>query len=155
MKCPFCANHNTQVLDSRLSDEGEVVRRRRRCCGCEKRFTTYERAELRLPQVIKRNGAREAFDVDKLSAGFSLALRKRPVSAEAVDRSIVRVQEKLITLGVREVDAREVGEMVMTELLTLDKIAWIRFASVYQNFDDTASFLRAIADLESAKLRDD
>ena len=151
MKCPFCFHPDTQVMDSRVGDDGDTVRRRRRCEACSKRFTTYERTELRFPHIIKRNGARVDFDSQKLSDSFWLALRKRKVPTEQVDRAISRVQEQLISSGQREIESHQIGEMVMTELLQLDKIAWIRFASVYRDFDDTRSFLQAIAEVESSK----
>ena len=121
MKCPFCGADETTVADTRINDDGDIVRRRRRCLKCEKRFTTYERAELRMPQVIKKNGSRVDFDRDKLAASLWLALRKRPVSSEAVEAAIVRIEEKLLALGEREVASEKVGEMVMRELKKLDK----------------------------------
>lgn len=151
MKCPFCFHADTQVMDSRVGDDGDTVRRRRRCTGCEKRFTTYERTELRFPYVIKRNGTREEFDPQKLSASFWLALRKRQVPTEEVDRAISKVQEQLITTGEREIEANLIGEMVMCQLQQLDTVAWIRFASVYRNFEDTASFLQAIKEAETSQ----
>ena len=148
MKCPFCFHPDTQVMDSRIGEDGSAVRRRRRCVQCEKRFTTYERIELRMPQVIKRNGMREEFDAKKLSDSVWLALRKREVTTEQVDQALSRIQEKLMITGNREVDTGFIGALVMEELLAMDKIAWIRFASVYRNFDDTQSFLQAIAEVE-------
>ena len=155
MKCPFCFHSDTQVMDSRVGDDGDTVRRRRRCVACEKRFTTYERTELRFPHVIKRNGTREEFIPDKLSSSFWLALRKRQVPTEKVDLAISRIQEKLVSSGEREIEANRIGEMVMQELIKLDTIAWIRFASVYRNFDNTESFLKAIAEAEAMLSADD
>jgi transcriptional repressor NrdR len=140
MKCPFCAADETTVADTRINDDGDIVRRRRRCLNCDKRFTTYERAEIRLPQVVKKNGSRVDFDRDKLSASLWLSLRKRPVTTELVDAAISRIEEKLLALGEREIPSEKVGEMVMRELKKLDKVAYVRFASVYRNFEDVDEF---------------
>jgi transcriptional repressor NrdR len=140
MKCPFCAAEETTVADTRINDDGDIVRRRRRCLACDKRFTTYERAEIRLPQVVKKNGSRVDFDREKLSASLWLSLRKRPVTTEAVDGAIARIEEKLLALGEREIPSEKVGEMVMRELKKLDKVAYVRFASVYRNFEDVDEF---------------
>ncbi len=140
MKCPFCGAENTTVADTRINDDGDIVRRRRRCLHCEKRFTTYERAEIRLPQVVKKNGSRVDYDREKLSASLWLSLRKRPVSTESVDGAIARIEEKLLALGEREIASEKVGEMVMRELKKLDKVAYVRFASVYRNFEDVDEF---------------
>ena len=147
MKCPFCGADETSVADTRINDDGDIVRRRRRCLKCDKRFTTYERAELRLPQVIKKNGSRVDFDREKLAASFWLALRKRPVSVEAVEAAIVRIEDKLLALGEREVASEKVGEMVMRELRKLDKVAYVRFASVYRNFEDVDEFSKVIREV--------
>ena len=132
MKCPFCQHDDTQVLDTRVSEEGDSIRRRRRCTSCDKRFTTYERIELTMPVVVKKNGSRTEFDPKKLQGSLQLALRKRPVSAEAVDAAIHRIEQKLLSSGEREVISGQIGELVMRELQRLDKIAYIRFASVYK-----------------------
>jgi len=147
MKCPFCQSEDTQVLDTRVSEEGDAIRRRRRCSQCDKRFTTYERIELSLPVIVKKNGSRMEYEASKLRASLMLALRKRPVSAEALDAAIASIEEKLLTSGQREVDTGYVGELVMQELKRLDKIAYIRFASVYKNFEDLAEFQQAIAEV--------
>ena len=147
MKCPFCQNDDTQVLDTRVSEEGDAVRRRRRCASCDKRFTTYERVELTMPTVVKKNGSRTEFVPAKLRASLMLALRKRPVSAEAIDTAVATIEENLLTSGRREVDSGYVGELVMQELKRLDKIAYIRFASVYKNFEYLAEFQEAIAEV--------
>ena len=147
MKCPFCQHDEAQVLDTRVSEEGDCVRRRRRCASCDKRFTTYERVELTMPTVVKKNGSRTEFAPAKLRASLMLALRKRPVSAEAVDAAIASIEEKLLTSGRREVASGYIGELVMQELKLLDKIAYIRFASVYKNFEDLAEFQEAIAEV--------
>ncbi len=144
MKCPFCKGHETQVVDTRESDEGDSIRRRRRCVSCEKRFTTHETVELRMPQVVKQNGMRSEFDTQKLRTSFSRALHKRPVSTELVDAAIDHVSQKIFALGEREIGSRQVGEMVMKELLKLDKVAYIRFASVYKSFQDVGDFADAV-----------
>ena len=150
MKCPFCQHDDTQVLDTRVSEEGDSIRRRRRCTSCDKRFTTYERIELTMPVVVKKNGSRTEFDPKKLQGSLQLALRKRPVSAEAVDAAIHRIEQKLLSSGEREVISGQIGELVMRELQRLDKIAYIRFASVYKSFEDVAEFQDAIAEIGRA-----
>ena len=147
MKCPFCGHDETAVVDTRLSDEGDIVRRRRKCNVCDKRFTTYERAEIRLPQVVKKIGSRTEFSRDKLRASLELALRKRPVSADLVEAAIGEIEEKLLSSGEREVPSQQVGELVMRELKKLDKVAYIRFASVYRNFEDIDAFSKAIKEV--------
>ncbi|MGH8753887.1 MAG: transcriptional regulator NrdR, partial [Burkholderiales bacterium] len=140
MKCPFCSAQDTQVVDSRVNEDGTSVRRRRRCFSCLKRFTTYETVELRMPQIIKQNGNRTEFDRNRLHTGFMRALHKRPVAAERVDEAIDRIMQKLLSMGVREVPSRHIGEMVMKELYKMDKVAYIRFASVYRSFQDVEDF---------------
>jgi transcriptional repressor NrdR len=130
MRCPFCHSDDTQVMDTRVSDEGDSVRRRRRCASCDKRFTTYERAELSLPAIVKKNGSRVEYSHEKLVSSIRLALRKRPVSSDAVDDAIGRIEEKLMASGEKEIPSERVGELVMRELKRLDKVAYIRFASV-------------------------
>ena len=147
MKCPFCQHEDTQVLDTRVSEEGDTIRRRRRCADCDKRFTTYERIELTMPAVVKKNGSRTEFDVSKLRGSLRLALRKRPVSVEAVEDAVRRIEENLLSSGKREVPSGHIGELVMLELKKLDKIAYIRFASVYKSFEDVAEFQEAIAEV--------
>jgi len=144
MKCPFCKGDKTQVVDTRESEDGDTIRRRRRCLSCDKRFTTYEMIELRMPQVVKQNGMRSEFDEEKLRTSFKRALHKRPVSAELVEAAIDNVTQKLHALGEREIGSRQVGEMVMKELLKLDKVAYIRFASVYKSFQDVGDFTEAV-----------
>ena len=129
------------------------MRRRRRCLACDKRFTTYERVELQLPLVVKKNGSRVDYDREKLKASMSLALRKRPVTTESVDAAIDRIEERLVTLGEREVASDRVGELVMRELKKLDKIAYIRFASVYRNFEDLDEFSDAIREVKKPRAR--
>ena len=144
MKCPFCHHEETQVLDTRVSEEGDAIRRRRRCTKCDKRFTTHERIELVMPVIVKKNGSRTEFNAEKLRASLMLALRKRPVSAESVDEALQKIKEKLLASGEREVITGHVGELVMHELKQLDKIAYIRFASVYKSFEDVAEFQNMI-----------
>ncbi|QRX81367.1 transcriptional regulator NrdR [Glaciimonas sp. PAMC28666] len=144
MKCPFCHHEETQVLDTRVSEEGDAIRRRRRCTKCDKRFTTHERIELVMPVIVKKNGSRTDFDAAKLRASLMLALRKRPVSAESLDEALQKIKEKLLASGEREVLTGHVGELVMHELKRLDKIAYIRFASVYKSFEDVAEFQHMI-----------
>jgi transcriptional repressor NrdR len=131
-------------VDTRESEEGDSIRRRRRCVSCEKRFTTHETVELRMPQVVKQNGMRSEFDAEKLRTSFKRALHKRPVSTELVDAAVDHVTQKIFALGEREVGSRLVGEMVMKELLKLDKVAYIRFASVYKSFQDVGDFADAV-----------
>lgn len=152
MKCPYCADPNTQVVDTRENEDGDTVRRRRRCLACDKRFTTYERVELQLPHLVKKNGSRTEYDRDKVLASMMLALRKRPVATESVDAAIDRIEEKLVTLGEREVPSDKIGELVMRELKKLDKIAYIRFASVYRNFEDVEEFSDAIREVKKPRV---
>lgn len=147
MRCPYCAHNETQVVETRESDEGDVIRRRRRCLKCDKRFTTYERAEIALPAVVKKDGARVEFDPAKLRGSMMLALRKRPVSVEQVDAAIERIQEKLLASGAREVPTARVGELVMRELKRMDKVGYVRFASVYRSFEDVDEFRQLIRDI--------
>ncbi|MEO8938707.1 MAG: transcriptional regulator NrdR [Burkholderiaceae bacterium] len=147
MHCPYCAHSDTQVLDTRVSEDGDSIRRRRRCASCDKRFTTYERPEIALPVVVKKNGSRAEFDRTKLSFSLHLALRKRPVSAEAVDAAIERIEEKLMSSGDKEVPSDRIGELVMRELKKIDKIAYIRFASVYRSFEDVDEFADVIREV--------
>ncbi len=148
MKCPFCSSFDTQVIDSRVSEEGDTIRRRRRCTACDRRFTTYERVELVMPAVVKRNGTRVEFDVNKLRGSLNLALRKRPVSTEDVDAAVARVQERLLVSGLREVGTGYLGELVMSELKKLDQVAYVRFASVYKSFEDIGEFVKAIDEIK-------
>ena len=147
MRCPFCSHTETQVAETRESDEGDVVRRRRRCQGCDKRFTTYERAEIALPAIVKKGGARVDFDPAKLRGSMMLALRKRPVSVEQVDAAIDRIQDKLLASGARELPSARLGELVMRELKRIDKVAYVRFASVYRSFEDVDEFRQLIREI--------
>jgi len=148
MKCPFCSAEETRVIDSREADEGDAVRRRRECTRCGERFTTFEHAELKMPQVIKSNGVREAFDEHKLRQGMGRALEKRPVDVEAVERALGHIRHELITSGEREVESRKLGEMVMRELEDLDPVAYVRFASVYRSFQDLDAFSEEVERLQ-------
>ena len=147
MRCPYCAHEETQVVETRESEEGDVIRRRRRCLHCEKRFTTYERTEIAMPVVVKKDGAREEFDPAKLRSSMMLALRKRPVSVEQVDAALERIQEKLLASAAREVASSRLGELVMRELKRIDKVAYVRFASVYREFEDVDAFRQLIRDI--------
>lgn len=147
MRCPYCSHEDTQVVETRESDEGDVVRRRRRCHSCDKRFTTYERAEIALPAVVKKDGTRAEFDLSKLRASMTLALRKRPVSVEQIDAALERMQEKILHSGAKEVPSTRLGELVMRELKRIDKVAYVRFASVYRSFEDVDEFRQLIRDI--------
>ncbi|QNQ97904.1 transcriptional regulator NrdR [Pseudomonas oryzihabitans] len=140
MHCPFCGAHDTKVTDSRLVAAGEQVRRRRECLACQERFTTFETAELVLPRLIKQDGTRQPFDEEKLRAGMQRALEKRPVSVERLEEAIALIKHRLRATGEREIRSRVVGELVMDELRKLDQVAYIRFASVYRQFQDLAEF---------------
>jgi transcriptional repressor NrdR len=144
MRCPFCSEPDTRVIDSRLAEDGERVRRRRECTACQERFTTYEAAELSLPRVIKSDGRREPFIEDKLRAGMQRALEKRPVAVEDVEASIADIKRRLRALGEREVRSRLVGDLVMTALRRADAVAYVRFASVYRRFEDVQAFVEEI-----------
>ena len=148
MKCPFCNADDTSVIDSRVSEDGQKIRRRRRCQACDKRFTTYETVELRLPQVVKHDGSRTEFDRNKLLTGFKRALHQRPVPTSYVDAAIDRIVQKLLSMGEREVSSRSIGESVMQELYQLDQVAYIRFASVYKSFQDVDDFRDAIKEVQ-------
>jgi transcriptional repressor NrdR len=140
MKCPFCSHSDTQVVETRISEDGDSIRRRRQCASCEKRFTTYERADVSFPSIVKKDGRRIEYERAKLLASMKLALRKRPVSIEQVDGAVERIEEKLLLLGARELPSARVGELVMRELKKLDKVAYVRFASVYRSFEDIDEF---------------
>ncbi len=148
MKCPFCGAEDTRVMDSRLTQEGTQVRRRRECPACGARFTTFETVDLQLPRIIKRDGTREQFSEDKLRRGMLRALEKRPVPTAKVEEAIAHIQRELIQRGEREVEAQQVGEMVMEALRRLDQVAYIRFASVYRSFEDIAAFRELIERLQ-------
>ena len=140
MKCPFCGSTDTQVVETRVAEDGDFIRRRRQCVACEKRFTTYERPDLTFPAIVKKDGRRIDYERDKLRASMNLALRKRPVSTEQIDGAVERIEEKLLSLGAREIPSSRLGEHVMRELRKLDKVAYVRFASVYRSFEDIDEF---------------
>jgi transcriptional repressor NrdR len=148
MKCPFCGHSETLVVDSRIGEEGDFIRRRRRCEECDRRFTTFERAELAMPMVVKRNGSRSEYDPEKLRASLKLALRKRPVSTDQIDQVVRHIEEQLLTSGEREVSTEKIGAFVMQELNKLDKVAYVRFASVYKSFEDIGEFVQAIKEMQ-------
>lgn len=148
MRCPFCSAQDTRVIDTRLADDGEQVKRRRECLACKERFNTFEAAELNLPRIIKRSGARQSFDESKLRAGMQRALEKRPVQADAVEAALNRIKKALLATGEREIPARELGELVMQELNVLDHVAFVRFASVYRSFEDVSEFTEMIQSLQ-------
>ncbi|EHK2773683.1 transcriptional regulator NrdR [Vibrio vulnificus] len=148
MHCPFCSENDTKVIDSRLVADGHQVRRRRQCLACNERFTTFETAELLMPKVIKSNGNREPFNEDKMVGGIQRALEKRPVSADAIELAISIIKSKLRATGEREVPSKMIGNLVMEQLKHLDKVAYIRFASVYRSFEDIREFGEEIARLE-------
>lgn len=151
MYCPFCHAQETKVVDSRLVAEGAQVRRRRQCLFCHERFTTFETAELIMPSIIKRDGRREPFNIDNLRAGMLRALEKRPVSLDALEESIVTIMQEIRRRGEREIDSREVGELVMKQLYRLDHVAYVRFASVYKRFKDISEFRQTIDEIKDNK----
>ena len=153
MYCPFCQLEETKVVDSRLTDEGTKVRRRRECVACRERFTTFEVVELSMPRVVKRDGRRCGFDEEKMRRGMLKALEKRPVAIGDIDRAVVRVIHALQVLGEREVSTNTLGDMVMTELQQLDQVAYVRFASIYRSFEDVSEFHVEIQRLQ--ELNDD
>ena len=148
MHCPFCQHEDTRVIDSRVSEDGSTIRRRRECEQCEERFNTFETAELKLPALVKSDGRREGFDERKLRTGFERALQKRPVSGEQVDAAVRNVIHALRMTGEREIPSRRLGVLVMDELKKLDQVAYVRFASVYRRFEDVADFREEIERLE-------
>ena len=145
MKCPFCGNLETQVAETRISEDADFIRRRRQCGACEKRFTTYERPDVTFPAIVKKDGRRIEYKRSKILGSMNLALRKRPVSTEQIDSAVERIEEKLLSLGLKEAPSTRLGELVMRELKKLDKVAYVRFASVYRNFEDIDEF-RALVD---------
>jgi len=151
MKCPFCAHQDNKVIDSRLSKEGQVIRRRRECLACVRRFTTYERIEEIMPLVVKKDGRREVFDRQKIVHGVKLACQKRPVSSESIDQLVEQVERRLQELGEREVTSSVVGELVMKLLQELDDVAYVRFASVYRSFQDIGEFMTELKGLANER----
>jgi len=153
MRCPFCSSEDTQVVDTRSNEGTNVIRRRRKCPKCDKRFTTYERVELRMPRLVKKGGSRTDFDRGKLIGSMTLALRKRPVKTEDVDAAVDRIEERLLAIGEREIPTSRVGDLVMRELAKLDKIGYIRFASVYRSFETPDDFREAVQEVAKPKKR--
>src|SRR3990167_5588919 len=149
MHCPFCGAEETKVIDSRLVADGTEVRRRRECISCDERYTTYETAVLVMPNVVKRDGSRVPFDEVKLRKGLELALHKRPVSADDVEKAMQSIKHELQTTGEREVSSQLIGEFVMKALRNLDQVAFVRFASIYRSFEDVKAFRDEILRLES------
>ncbi|MEY4083210.1 MAG: hypothetical protein RL483_579 [Pseudomonadota bacterium] len=147
MRCPSCGSPDTQVTDTRISEDGNEIRRRRKCAACDRRFKTIERIELTLPSVVKKDGSRIDFDPNKLRASMALALRKRPVSADVLDSAVRQIEERIAASGEREVSTQRIGELVMKELKRLDKVAYVRFASVYRSFEDIAEFQELLAEV--------
>lgn len=151
MKCPFCGNLEDKVIDSRTSKEGDAIRRRRECLKCGKRFTSYERVEDIVPMVVKKDGRREPFDRPKILRGLEKACEKRPVSVEALEGIVDSIEKKLINLGVKEIPSTWVGEEVMSSLRELDKVAYVRFASVYRQFKDISELMNEVKTLFEQK----
>ena len=150
MRCPFCGNDDTQVKDSRPTEDNAAIRRRRFCAGCGQRFTTFERVQLRELTIVKRNGRRVPFDRDKLMRSVQIALRKRPVEPERVERTLNAIVRRLESMGESEIPAELVGQLVMEGLLTLDQVAYVRFASVYKNFREAKDFEALVGQLSGA-----
>ena len=155
MKCPFCGSVDNKVIDSRLSQGDEVTRRRRECERCTRRFTTYERIELVLPMVVKKDGRREAFDRFKVLAGLRRACEKRPVSTEALDALVDQIERALVESGDKEVESSVIGEQVMRRLREIDQVAYVRFASVYRSFKDIHEFMAELSQLLTQQKKDD
>ena len=151
MKCPFCSHIENRVIDSRLSREGDVTRRRRECARCERRFTTYERVEEILPLVVKKDGRRETYDRLKVIAGLKKACEKRPVSIDTIEETADRIEQFLQNRGEKEVSSSVIGEAVMHQLYDLDKVAYVRFASVYRSFQDLDAFMRELKELVNGR----
>jgi transcriptional repressor NrdR len=148
MRCPYCKAEDTGVVDTRVSEDGDAIRRRRACASCGKRFTTYERVELQMPMVVKTSGYRTAFDREKIRTGFARALHKRPVPTQYVDAAINRIEQRILARGEREISSRTIGEMVMQELKKMDDVAYIRFASVYEDFQRVDEFREKVLELK-------
>ena len=147
MKCPFCDELEDKVVDSRMAKEGEVIRRRRECLGCKRRYTTYERVEEILPVVVKKDGRRESFDRTKILSGMKKACEKRPISTATIETATDRIEKRIQEMGESEIESRIVGEEVMKELHQLDQVAYVRFASVYREFKDIDQFMDELKSL--------
>jgi transcriptional repressor NrdR len=150
MKCPYCSHSETQVVETRIAEDGGSVRRRRQCSSCDKRFTTYERPDVAFPAIVKKDGRRIDYDRTKVLGSMRLALRKRSVSIELVDSAVERIEEKLLSLAQRELPSNRIGELVMNELKKLDKVAYVRFASVYRSFEDVDEFRAVVDEVDNA-----
>lgn len=153
MRCPYCQHPDDRVVDSREGTDGDVIRRRRECLECKRRFTTYERIDAVMPMVVKKDGRREPWDREKLEAGFHKACEKRPVPTDAIDEGVSRIERSVQEKGLREIRSDEVGEQVMEALKSLDEVAYVRFASVYRSFRDIAEFQRTVENLVSERKR--
>jgi transcriptional repressor NrdR len=156
MHCPFCETDDTKVIDSRLANDGYAVRRRRECLICKERFTTFEKAEMVMPQIVKHDGRREVFLEEKLKLGFERSLEKRPIKSDVIDSAINRIKHQIRSSGEREIQSRDLGEMAMNELRDIDQVAYVRYASVYRSFEDVRAFKEEIDRLEktpSAELK--
>ena len=151
MKCPFCGEIEDKVIDSRISKDGDSIRRRRECESCKKRFTTHEKIEETLPSIIKKDGRREPFDRDKILKGMRIACRKRPVSTASIDAAVDKIERELQERGQKEIKGSEIGERVMQELHELDEVAYVRFASVYRSFKDISEFMAEVKTLLGSK----
>jgi len=152
MYCPFCSAQETKVIDSRLVSDGHQIRRRRECLACHERYTTFETAELVMPRIIKRDGTREPFNEDKMRSGLMRALEKRPVNTEQVELSINKLKSQMRATGEREITSEMLGKLLMTQLKELDKVAYLRFASVYLSFEDVSEFADEVARLGKENL---
>ncbi len=150
MRCPFCGNQDTQVKDSRPSEDGSTIRRRRYCGACNSRFTTFERVQLRELTVLKSNGERRIFDRDKITRSMSIALRKRPIDADQMEKAVNRVVQKLESLGESEIPTKKIGEIVMEELKSIDMVAYVRYASVYRDFREAKDFEEFVEQMKAA-----
>jgi transcriptional repressor NrdR len=155
MKCPFCSHLENRVLDSRLSKEGDMTRRRRECLQCGKRFTTYERIEEILPWVVKKDGRREPFDRLKIASGMKRACEKRPISMEQLDQIIGEIERYYQDRGDREIESQEIGQCVMAKLKELDEVAYVRFASVYREFKDISEFVNELKNLKEDEAKEE
>jgi transcriptional repressor NrdR len=151
MKCPYCNNLEDKVIDSRISKDGEIIRRRRECLGCAKRFTTHEKIEDKLPLIVKKDGRRESYSREKMMEGMKKACQKRPISIEALEKIADKIEQDIVSRGVKEIKGSELGEKVMLELHDLDDVAYVRFASVYRSFKDISDFMEEVKTLVKDK----
>lgn len=149
MKCPFCSTPETKVVDSRLNQPGDLIRRRRQCVRCEGRFTTYERVEEVMPVIIKKDGRREAYSREKILGGLQKACQKRTVPVQKIEEAVSRIERQIQSVGLKEIPSRAIGKMVMAELQPLDQVAYVRFASVYRDFTDLNEFVADLAEIQT------